>query len=92
MDQPARKRLSLGKIGFLNVLPIYYPLETGILPHPFSIVSGVPSQLNELMSEGLLDVSVVSSIEYARHPGRYFILPGRKRAPAQPQADCGACG
>ena len=75
MDQPSRKKLSLGKIGFLNVLPIYHPLESGILPHPFSIVAGVPSHLNGLMARGLLDISVVSSIEYARNPGRYTILP-----------------
>jgi chorismate dehydratase len=69
------ERLRLGKIGFLNVLPIYYPLETGIISHSFDIVSGTPACLNGLMSEGNLDLSVVSSIEYARHPERYFILP-----------------
>ena len=68
-------RLRLGKIGFLNVLPIYYPLESGIIHHPFVIVSGSPACLNELMAAGRLDLSVVSSIEYARHPERYYILP-----------------
>jgi len=67
--------LKLGKIGFLNVLPIHYPLERGILPHPFQIVSGAPAHLNELMARGDLDLSVVSSIEYARHHERYYILP-----------------
>lgn len=67
--------LRLGKIGYMNVLPVYYPLESGIVSHPFSIVSGTPAYLNRLMSEGSLDVSVVSSIEYARHPERYYILP-----------------
>ena len=67
--------LNLGKIGYLNVFPIYYPLENGIVPHPFSIVPGVPSQLNGLISRGLLDISPVSSIEYARNADLYYILP-----------------
>ena len=69
------ERLRLGKIGYLNVLPIYYPLETGIISHPFTIVSGVPAHLNRLMAQGELELSVVSSIEYARCPERYMILP-----------------
>ncbi|NLI32305.1 MAG: menaquinone biosynthesis protein [Deltaproteobacteria bacterium] len=75
MVQTSCERLKLGKIGFLNVMPIYYPLESGIIAHPFTIVSGTPACLNQLMASGHLDLSVVSSIEYARHPERYFILP-----------------
>jgi len=75
MGQLPHDQLRLGRIGYLNVLPIYYPLETGIVSHPFAIVSGTPAYLNRLMSEGDLDVSVVSSIEYARHPERYYVLP-----------------
>jgi chorismate dehydratase len=75
MGQFSHERLRLGKIDFLNVLPIYYPLESGIISHPFDIVSGAPASLNNLMAHGDLDLSVVSSIEYARHPERYFILP-----------------
>jgi len=75
MVQCSSEGLRLGRIGFLNVLPIYYPLESGIISHPFVIVSGSPACLNELMAAGRLDLSVVSSIEYARHPERYYILP-----------------
>lgn len=75
MGQFMQERLRLGKIGYLNVLPIYYPLESGIIAHPFEIISGTPAQLNRLMALGDLEVSVVSSIEYARNPGRYFVLP-----------------
>lgn len=75
MGQPNHERLRLGKIGFLNVLPIYYPLESGIMPHLFDIISGTPAQLNRLMALGDLELSVVSSIEYARNPDRYFVLP-----------------
>lgn len=75
MGPLSQEQLRLGRIGYLNVLPIYYPLESGIVSHNFEIVSGTPSFLNGLMARGDLDLSVVSSIEYARHPERYFILP-----------------
>jgi chorismate dehydratase len=67
--------LILGKIGFVNVLPIYYPLEAGIVPHQFTVISGTPAQLNEMAAKGELDVSAVSSVEYARHPERYLLVP-----------------
>jgi chorismate dehydratase len=68
-------KLNLGRIGFLNVLPVYYPLENGIVSHPFTIIPGVPSHLNELASKGLLDISAVSSIEYAKHAALYHVVP-----------------
>lgn len=70
-----RAKLNLGRIGFINVLPVYYPLEHGIVSHPFVIVSGVPSRLNDLVSRGQLDISPVSSIEYARRAELYHIVP-----------------
>lgn len=75
MGQPSQARLRLGRISYLNVLPIYHPLESGIIAHPFDIIPGTPAHLNGLMARGDLDISVVSSIEYARHPDRYFIVP-----------------
>ncbi len=68
-------RLRLGRIDFLNVLPIYYPLEAGIIANPFEIVPGDPSRLNELCASAGLDISPVSSIEYARRADLYHIVP-----------------
>ena len=65
----------LGKIGYRNVLPIYHPLETGLIENDFDIVSGPPSELNRLMDAGALDISAASSIEYARHPEKYYLVP-----------------
>jgi chorismate dehydratase len=75
MGSPSSERLRLGKISYLNVLPIYYPLESGIISHPFTLTSGTPAHLNRLMAQGELELSVVSSIEYVRYPERYLILP-----------------
>lgn len=65
----------LGKIGYLNVLPIYHPLESGVIDGDFDIISGPPSKLNQLMDKGDLDISAASSIEYARHPKKYYLIP-----------------
>lgn len=67
--------LKLGRIGYLNVLPIYYPLEQGILPNAFETVSGPPAELNRLMAGGTLDLSAASSIEYARNANLYRLVP-----------------
>lgn len=65
----------LGKIGYLNVLPLYHPLENGLIDNDFEIVSGPPSHLNRLMDAGNLEISAASSIEYARHPEKYYLVP-----------------
>ena len=65
----------LGKIGYLNVLPIHHPLETGVIRVDFDVVAGPPAHLNRLMDAGELDLSGCSSIEYARHPEKYYLIP-----------------
>jgi chorismate dehydratase len=65
----------LGRIGYLNVLPVYHPLEAGVIAHDFEIVSGPPAVLNAMMERGELHVSSGSCIEYARRPERYLLVP-----------------
>jgi chorismate dehydratase len=67
--------LRLGRIGYLNVLPLHHPLETGAVPGEFEITAGPPRALNKLMAESALDVSAASSIEYARHAEQYLLVP-----------------
>lgn len=64
----------MGRISYLNVLPIYHPLEAGILPHDYELVSGPPALLNDMMGRGELHVSSCSCIEYASRPERYFLV------------------
>lgn len=66
--------LRMGRISYLNVLPIYHPLEAGIFPHDYELVSGPPALLNDMMHRGELHVSSCSCFEYARSPERYFII------------------
>lgn len=66
--------LRLGRIGFVNVFPVYLFLEQD--KTLFVEVSDTPSTLNKMLRQGLLDLSPVSSVEYARGPGGYRILRG----------------
>jgi chorismate dehydratase len=65
----------LGRIAYLNVLPVYHPLEAGIIAHDFEIVSGPPAVLNAMMEREELHVSSGSCVEYARRPERYLLVP-----------------
>lgn len=65
----------MGRIEYLNVLPIYHALETGRVPHGYELVYGPPAALNNLMSQGGLAAASTSCIEYARRPERYWLIP-----------------
>lgn len=68
-------KVKVGRISYLNVLPIYYPLESGLIVNDFEFVYGPPAQLNKMMSEGLMHIASNSSIEYLRHAEQYLLLP-----------------
>lgn len=70
------KTIRLGQVDYLNCLPVYYAFEQGRLDVPVELVKGPPTRLNGLFLRGDLEVTPISSIEYARHPERCLILPG----------------
>jgi len=69
--------VQVGYIDFLNSLPVYYGLETGAVPLPrdVELVRSVPAELNRKLLAGEVDVSAISSIEYARHADKLVLLP-----------------
>ena len=69
--------IRLGYIDFLNSLPVYHGIETGAVPLPkgVELVKAVPAVLNRRMAAGELDVSPMSSIEYARNADKLVLLP-----------------
>ncbi|HWR41836.1 menaquinone biosynthesis protein [Sporomusa sp.] len=69
------KQVRLGHIDFINCLPLAYGLRQGGLGQGLDIVAGPPSMLNQLILEGQLDVSPVSSIIYANNCDKFLILP-----------------
>lgn len=67
--------MNVGRITYINCYPVYGAVDRGIVPLDANIVSGVPTHLNNLMASGMLDVSVVSAVEYARDSDKYLLLP-----------------
>ena len=67
--------LKVGKVNFINTLPIFYPLESGMVLHDFHIIDGTPAALNGLLATDRLDLGLVSSVEYARRFDKYVLLP-----------------
>lgn len=65
----------LGYIDYLNCLPVYYGIEQGVIDLPVAVKKGPPSQLNQLFLQGALDITPISSIEYARNAADTVILP-----------------
>lgn len=68
-------RLRLGQIAYINCLPVYHVLEEGLLPFEAELVKKTPTDLNRLFMNDRLDVSPLSSIEYARNQDKCLILP-----------------
>jgi chorismate dehydratase len=69
------EKLRLGRIHYINVLPIYYALDLGYVANGFQMVSGAPAELNDWLFQGHLDVSAISSVEYGCHFRDYLLLP-----------------
>jgi len=67
--------IRVGRIPFLNLLPIFRALETRLSVEHVRFVSGHPSELNRKLREGKLDISPSSSIEYGKLPDRYLLCP-----------------
>jgi len=67
--------LRVGKVNFINTLPVFYPLESGAIEHDFEIIAGTPAALNSLLASDQIDLGVVSSIEYGRNFDKYLLLP-----------------
>lgn len=69
------KPIRLGQVDYLNCLSVYFALEQGRLDVPVELVKGPPTRLNRLFLRDELEVTPISSIEYARHPERCLIVP-----------------
>jgi chorismate dehydratase len=70
---PAKARL--GRISYLNVLPIYYALEQVFAENGFHLVRGTPAELNARMRRGEIDLGSISAMEYGRGAADYLLLP-----------------
>lgn len=65
----------LGRIAYLNVLPIYFALENVFGENGFRLIRGTPAELNHLMRRGEVDLGSISAMEYGRAFRNYLLLP-----------------
>lgn len=65
----------LGRIAYLNVLPIYFALEQIFADNGFHLVRGTPEELNARMRRGEIDLGSISAMEYGRGHEDYLLLP-----------------
>ena len=68
--------LRIGQISYLNVLPLFHHLRQMFPPGDgIEYVTGHPSDMNQGLAEGSIDLSPASSFEYLRDAERYRLLP-----------------
>ena len=66
----------LNAVSYLNTRPLTYGLEHGGLEHGFEILYDTPSVCARQVRTGEASAGVIPSIEYARGPAPYAIVPG----------------
>ena len=62
-----RGKIRVGAVTYLNAEPLIVALAE-LAPHARSSID-YPSRLADALAAGRLDVAMIPSIEYARHPG-----------------------
>jgi chorismate dehydratase len=62
--------IRLGRISYVNMAPLFFRLDAEV-----EEIAGVPTDLNERLLGGEIDLAPISSIAYARNAKRLRILP-----------------
>ncbi len=70
------QKLRIGKISFLNIFPIFKTLEGDLYCPEYEFVEGFPTELNEMLQKGEIDISPSSSVEYLKDKEQYTFLDG----------------
>ena len=68
-------KLRLGQVDYINCMPVYQAIEERQLPLKAELIKGPPVKLNNMFLAGELDITPISSIEYARYADKCYILP-----------------
>ena len=61
--------IRLGRISYANMAPVFFRLDAEV-----EQVYGVPTELNQRLLDGEVDVAPISSIEWARHAGQLRMM------------------
>jgi len=69
-------RARIGHIRFLNCFPVLYGLRALDALPDIELVQGTPAQLNRMLVSRELDLTPISSIQYARNAEDLLLVPG----------------
>jgi chorismate dehydratase len=75
MNKQHVARPKVGHIQFLNCLPLYFGLVKSHALLDLELIKGTPTELNAMLLSGALDISPISSIEYARNSSSLMLFP-----------------
>ncbi len=67
--------IRFGQVDYLNTLPVYHAFEEGQVPFAGELIKSPPGLQEKMFLEGQLEVSLISSITYARNTDNCLILP-----------------
>jgi chorismate dehydratase len=70
--KPETKTERLGIVSYTNVAPLHWRLEPW---ENAEFVRGVPTELNKMLLEGSIDLTLISSVEFIRHRDTLRALP-----------------
>jgi len=68
-------RPRVGHIQFINCFPLFYGLIEKKFLLEVDLIKGVPTDLNRMLAENLLDLAPIPSIAYARNYKDYILMP-----------------
>jgi len=66
--------LKLGAVPFLNVGPLIYPLEEGLVKHEYEILYETPSKLSILLKDKQVDIGLIPVAELLKND-KYKVVP-----------------
>jgi chorismate dehydratase len=67
--------LRMGKISYTNVLPIYHFFNEDRFKDRVKVTQQIPTQLNNAMRNGQIDLGPISSFAYAENASSYLLMP-----------------
>ena len=68
--------IRLGVVSYLNTKPLVHAFELGRIDHDFELVYDVPSVCARKLHDRETDVALIPTIEIARAPEPYSVVPG----------------
>lgn len=68
--------MNIGEISYTNIIPLYYYLDRELLmDQGVTITHAVPSRINALMENQLVDIGGISSFSFGKNADRYSLVP-----------------